>query len=173
MNGLYEISNLGRVKSLDKQIKIYNGGKYLKKGRILIPMKNKQGYLRVHLLKEGKAETLLVHRLVANAFIPNPNNYTQINHKNECKDCNIVENLEWCTHKYNNNYGNHSENISKALSKKICQFDLNGNLVKVWRGLRTAERHLNIANQSISLCCLGKRKTAGGYKWRFYNEKVF
>ena len=111
--GLYEVSNLGRVRSLDReQFQIGNGGSYFKriyKGRILKFKIDYHGYYRVHLSVNGERKHYLVHRLVAEAFIPNPNNLPCVNHKDEDKTNNSVDNLEWCDVAYNNAYnGLHS-----------------------------------------------------------------
>lgn len=111
--GYYQVSNLGRVKSLDRYSIDRRGGKHFLKGIILTPYLCK-GYLRICLHVNGKQKQLAVHRLVAEAFIPNPNNYPQINHKDENKTNNTVDNLEWCTAKYNNNYGTRLERIKAA-----------------------------------------------------------
>lgn len=170
MNGLYEVSNMGRIKSLDKTIKLYNGGSYVRKGKILKLLKSRQGYMRIHLLINGVAKTLSVHRLVAEAFIPNPNNYKQVNHKDENKSNNNVENLEWCTQEYNKRYGTARQRMREKTSKKIIQYDLDDNFIKIWNGIREAGRNLKITNQAICLCCMGRRNKAGGYKWRYYND---
>ncbi|MBP3619849.1 MAG: HNH endonuclease [Clostridia bacterium] len=105
--GLYMISSYGKVKSL--------GNNKTKKEKILKPQKNKNGYLKVCLYSNGKMKQLYVHRLVAEAFIPNPNNLTQLNHKSEIKTQNNVDNLEWCTYEYNNNYGTRNKRMSQSL----------------------------------------------------------
>lgn len=101
--GLYEVSSLGRVRSLDKYVK--GKGYRLHKGKVLSPTKNKNGYLKVNLHCNGKRKTITVHRLVAQAFIPNPDNLPQVNHRDEDKTNNRVENLEMCDVKYNLSYG--------------------------------------------------------------------
>ena len=101
--GLYEVSNTGRVRSLDMYVK--GKGYRLHKGKVLSPAKNKNGYLKVNLHCNGKRKTITVHRLVAEAFIPNSDNLTQVNHRDEDKTNNNVENLEWCDVKYNLSYG--------------------------------------------------------------------
>ena len=146
--GLYMISNLGNIKSL-----------YTNK--ILKPKRDKDGYLHINLYKDKKQYTLKAHRLVAQAFIPNVNNYKEINHIDENKANNIVDNLEWCSHTYNNNYGNKKHSISK----RVNQYDLNGNLIATYNSTLEARRKLKINN--ISACCLGKLKTSGGYIWRY------
>lgn len=120
--GLYQVSNEGRVKSCEREIEYLVKGKY--KGKRVFPSvliktwKNNGGYVIVGLHKNGKTDKYTIHRLVAEAFIPNPNEYPCINHKNECKDDNFVENLEWCTYLYNNTYNDlqikRGINISKA-----------------------------------------------------------
>lgn len=102
--GLYEVSSLGRVRSLDRYVK-NNYSYWLRKGKVLSPEKNKDGYLLVSLCCNGKRYLRTVHRLVAEAFIPNPDNLPEVNHINEDKSNNRVENLEWCTRKYNINFG--------------------------------------------------------------------
>ena len=111
---LYQVSNLGRVKSLSR--KIFNGKNYyISKEKILKPAKDKDGYVQVLLYKNNRHKTYKVHRLVAMAFLPNPNNLPQINHKDENKQNNYTSNLEWCTPKYNQNYGNRNKKSSESL----------------------------------------------------------
>ena len=159
--GLYEVSDLGRVKSL----------KYGKE-RILKPGKNTHGYLHVNIFKDGKKKMSLVHRLVAEAFIPNPNNLETVNHKDEVKTNNTVSNLEWMSIKDNNNYGTHNKRMAEALSKQVKMLDKQtGELLETFPSTCEAERVTGIANQNISSCCLGKKKSAGGYKWRYSYER--
>ena len=118
--GAYQVSSYGRIRSLDRIVERKTGN-YKHKGRILKQNDDTHGYLKVNLTKHDKKKTFKVHRLVAQAFIPNPNNYTVINHKDENKTNNKVENLEWCTSKYNNNYGTiqkrHSETKKKLFKE--------------------------------------------------------
>lgn len=109
--GLYEVSNTGQVRSLDRYVKYSNGRIHLHKGKVLSPVKDKYGYLAVCLCCNEKQKRIKIHRLVAQAFLPNPDNLPQVNHKDEDKLNNSVDNLEWCTAKYNNNYGHRTENI--------------------------------------------------------------
>lgn len=107
----YQISNLGRVKALD----------YRRTGKEqIISIKNNKGYSEVALWKDSKRKMFMVHRLVAQAFIPNPNNLPQVNHKDENKTNNIVENLEWCTQSYNNSYGTRLERVSSSLKRNTA-----------------------------------------------------
>ena len=115
MNGLYEVSNNGQVRSIDRYVKAKNNSQKLMKSKILKQIKNDRGYTMVDLSKNAKRRKIFVHRLVAEAFIPNPNNYNQINHINEFeKDNNCIENLEWCSCKYNCNYGTRNKRIKES-----------------------------------------------------------
>ena len=162
--GLYEVSDLGRVKSL------WNG-----KEKILKPGKNTWGYLKVVLYKDGHGKTITVHRLVAEAFIQNPNNLETINHKDEDKTNNVASNLEWMSIKDKINYGTHNKRVSEArlnhpaFSKKVQMFDKKtGELLATFPSTNEAGRVTGIANQSISKCCNEKLKSAGGYVWKYF-----
>lgn len=160
--GLYQISTLGKVKSLK-----YN------KEKILKPGKDTNGYLMVVLCKNGKQKECSVHRLVAQTFIHNPNSehYTQVNHIDENKTNNTIENLEWCTSKYNSNYGSRIERISKSKSKPVIGINkINGYIVE-YQSATEVERCLGISQKNITTCCKGKRNSAGGYRWFYKNNK--
>lgn len=121
--GCYEASNLGRIRSLDRWVS--NGkGIRLAKGKVLHPTPKHHNYLTVLLSKDGVKKRRHVHRLVAQAFIPNPDDLPQINHKDENPINNCVDNLEWCTAKYNNNYGNHKRNWKKAYERSISNGEI-------------------------------------------------
>lgn len=139
-----------------------------KTGRVLKQHKRKDGYIQVALCKNGKIKNFMVHRLVAEAFIPNPNNLPCVNHKDEDKT-NNVDNLEWCTHEYNNNYGTRNERIGKAKSKTVLQLRKDGSLVRVWPSTMEIERQLGYSSGLISLCCRGKKHLSYGYKWCYTN----
>lgn len=112
-----------------------------------------------------------IHRLVAQAFIPNPNDLPQVNHKDENKANNCIDNLEWCTAKYNSNYGNRTKKVSKALSKKIEQYDINGNFIKEWDSMIEATKNVGVkSNCHIWQCCNKQRKSAYGYVWRYVDD---
>lgn len=115
---LYQVSNLGNVRSLDRTIIRSHGEKLTVHGKILKPMISR-GYCYVRLNNCGNWKDKQIHRLVAQAFIPNPDNLPEINHKDEIKINNYVENLEWCTREYNVNYGNRSEKFSKSMKGKL------------------------------------------------------
>lgn len=178
---LYEVSSNGSVRSVLR--KVWNPGRNCYRTqypRVLSLVSDEKGYSRVTLSKDGKVRQLLVHRLVAEAFIPNPNNLPQINHINEITSDNRVENLEWCTNEYNCNYGNHNVNISKTMSVPILQYTLDGQLIKEWTSSREAEKATGISNVNILRCCHGgffntqRRKwvnvnKANGFIWKFKN----
>lgn len=159
--GLYQVSNLGRVKSINRQGT---------KGVILKIIKGKNGYYYVPIRKNKKQKNALVNRLVAEAFIPNPYNKPQVNHKDENKGNNCSYNLEFCDHKYNCNYGTRNKKISSSLSTRINQYDLEGNFMKEYLGAMCIQRELGISNSSVIQCCKGKYKTAGGYIWKYKEE---
>lgn len=161
--GLYEVSDKGQVRSLN----------YSRTGqtKVLKPSKNPRGYHYVNLCKDGRQKSSTVHRLVAQAFIPNPMVLPMVNHKNEDKTDNRVDNLEWCDHRYNINYGTRNERVAKTMSKPVLQFDKSGNFVKEWPSVSEVERQTGWFNTCISACCLGKRKTAYGFVWR-HSESV-
>ena len=132
--GLYQVSNLGRVKSLRRSAVL---GKNIRevKEKIIKPFITNKGYYQILLSKKGKTSHKYVHRLVAMAFIPNPNEYIIINHKDENPLNNCVDNLEWCDYSYNNNYGNRNKIVSDKmtngkLSKQVLQLTLNGDFIK-------------------------------------------
>ena len=169
--GLYEVSNYGNVKSLNR---VETVGKLIRirKERILKPCVNSKGYLQVGLCKNGKITNKLIHRLVAEAFIPNTDNLQQVNHKGENKQNNCVWQLEWCTNKYNSNYGTRNERIRKRntngkLSKPVSQYTLDGNYIKEFSSTMEVQRQLGYHHTNISLCCNGKYKHAYGYKWKY------
>ncbi len=143
--GLYQVSNLGRVKSFN-----YRGHK----GNIgiLKPRLDGKKYETIALYKDGKPKYVRIHRLVAQAFIPNPNNLPQVNHKDENKTNNDMKNLEWCTNEYNHNYGTRNKRVSKALSKKVVCITTG----EIFDGIREAGRKYNISSGSITECCQGK-----------------
>lgn len=171
--GLYMVSNFGNVKSLN----------YAKRGyaKILSPKKNNRGRLWVELRNCGNKKQFLIHRLVAMAFIPNPNNYPQINHIDENPQNNNVENLEWCTGEYNikcylkmhppykRKVKNYSSKYQKRIDLKVKQYTKNGELVKVWENSRQVQLENGWNDWAISECCKRKRKSAYGFVWQYAN----
>lgn len=156
----YYISNYGNVISKNYNSN-HNKPKQLKQNTI-------DGYKCVKLSNGKKAKTFKVHRLVAEYFISNPSNLSEINHKDENRSNNIWTNLEWCTHEYNINYGNRTKKASLSNFKKVIQYDLNNKLIKIWNNISEPSKKYN--THHIGECCLGKRKTTGGYIWKYVNE---
>ena len=177
--GLYQVSNLGRVKSLKR--KVYAGRNRMRwqYERILSNNKtNGNGYIVVSLNKESKSKNKYVHRLVAEAFLENPNNYKYINHKDQNTFNNNVNNLEFCTAQYNSTYRDahikrglkHRNNLVN--SKKVYQLDENENIIKEFPSMAEANRQLGTNHTSIYACINGKQKHAFGYKWKYADEEL-
>lgn len=171
--GRYEVSNRGAVRSwVDKH------GNRRTEPKALKPRKDHKGYLFVTLCKDGKMKNFRIHRMVAWAFVPNPQNLPQVNHLNEDKTDNRACNLEFCTQTYNNNYGTHNEKIAKArlnhpaMSRPVLQFSPSGNLVKEWPSLMEVQRQTGWRHGHISRCCHGKCQSAYQHVWR-YSDDVF
>jgi len=161
--GLYQISDLGRVKSLKRNI-------------ILKPFFTANGYYQVTLFKNGKNHSKQIHRLVGENFIKKAGNKNEINHIDGNKQNNCITNLEWCTSSYNKTeayrlglmkrrFGKENPN-----SKVVYQYDLNGNFIKKWDCAMDIQRELGIPSPRICSCCLGISKTAYKYKWKYVKE---
>lgn len=167
--GYYQVSNFGNVKSMERIVERKNNGtgNLPLKSRILSPTTYPKGYKKVTLRKNNISKSFFIHRLVAEAFIPNPNNYPYVNHKDENPSNNHSDNLEWCTNEYNMSYGTLGHRISLAKSKQVFQFDLSGNLLNVFYGVNEASRITNISSSSITNCCNETSKSAGGFLWSF------
>ena len=160
--GYYQVSNIGSVKSLERTVRNGRGYKIIPE-KILEGYDNGNGYLYVKLCKEGKRNQYRINRLVAMAFIPNPNNLPEVNHKDENPKNNCVDNLEWCTRQYNVEY-------SKA--KAVIGINKVSGLIVEFPSAHEAERTLGINNSHIIACCKGKRyKSAGGYYWQYANSE--
>ena len=153
--GLYSVSNLGNVYSYRKNR--------------LLNKKNCKGYLKVQLSKNGITKNFSIHRLVAEAFIENPKSLPCVNHKDENRANNCVNNLEWCDVKYNNNYGTRIHKVKQKLCKCIQMLDLYGNVIKEFESIHDANKYFNknVNTGNISSCCLGNRNTAYGYRWKY------
>lgn len=179
--GLYQVSNLGRVKSLDRIVYQKNSfgniQKNIYKGKILSLFEDKDGYLRVNLKKDKKMKQYSIHTLVANTFL-NLNkfkhmeyedisnidlNKLQINHKNENKKDNYINNLEFCTAAYNINYGSREQ--------KIIQLDLSGKIIKVWDSRKKASKELHISRNTINEILRGHRQDINGYTFDMYRKE--
>ncbi|MCC4492048.1 endonuclease [Limosilactobacillus reuteri] len=162
--GYYQISNFGHVRSVDRIVKSKGNSTQQRKGQILRPNKNRYGYLKVVLQKQGKSKTKSIHRLVATAFIPNPNNFSQINHIDECKTNNHADNLEWCTAKYNSNYGTRIGRVAKSKSRPVIQIAPNGQIIEYWPSAKEAVKR-GFNDSDIAAVCRGKCQMHKGYRW--------
>lgn len=172
----YEVSSLGRVRSLDRiypdAIVNCKGEKqaYVHKGQMMKGFQMDNGYVALVLKGMNRIKRFLVHRLVADAFIENPDNFPQVNHKDECKTNNAAYNLEWCDGKYNTNYGNH---LNKFLSKRgrtVKQYSLDGELIATYIGVAIAARETGLDRRCIAQAARkGMTATACGYRWQYVN----
>lgn len=168
--GLYQVSDKGRIKSVCSHVRLQNGELMQKKPHILKPQ-NRCGYKCVNLFKDGRSRTFNIHRLVAEAFLPNPYDYSVVNHKDENRSNNNLSNLEWCTHAYNLSYGTAQRRRAISQGKVVLQLDVNGTLIKRHLTLMDACRDTGVDFRNISLCCNSKRNTAGGYWWKFEQQQ--
>ena len=170
-DGLYQVSDKARVRVLDRWCPLPKSGKLrLYPGHILNPHPSIRGYLMVSLNPiNGKRKFCTVHRLVAEAFVPNPDNLPEVNHKDEDKTNNLPSNLEWCDSKYNASYGSRPQRIREKLNKPIEQLTLDGQHVAYYESTRKACEMSNgkFTNQSINKALKHIAKTAYGYQWRY------
>lgn len=179
--GLYEVSNKGNVKSLKRAVSVEKKGNSYNKTieeKIKVPSIDNKGYLRVGLHNSTGRKTFMVHRLVASAFIPNPENKPCINHKDENKTNNNVENLEWCTEWENSIYGNRSRKIGEKVSqvphtwlyRPVLQYSIKGDFIKEFKSLKEAANTVGAKGYAnIQSCCKGRIKSAMGFIWKYKN----
>lgn len=175
--GLYEVDQFGRVYSIDRIKTVVDNGRIYEKhiaGKQMKQSIHTKGYKTVSLTKNGSTKTMFVHRIVAEAFLPNPSNLPLVNHKDEDKTNNFIDNLEWCTASYNRTYGKAIERQAKKIrgresNKKIAiiQKDMSGEFLNWFDSLTKAAENVNGSTSSISAVCKGKRKTAYGYLWEY------
>ena len=171
--GFYKVSDKGRIYSVERK----DSRGHRRRGRILNPKYNRGGYLTVNLCKNGKLKTKNVHRLVAETFLPNPNDLPQVNHRDEVKDNNNVENLEWCDARYNSNHGTRNERMAQAQSKKVIAVNAKTGDVIEFNSTMDAERK-GYSQGCVASACRGVYKTNygkligdghtyRGYKWEY------
>ena len=180
--GLYRVSNQGRVLSLN-----YRGSR---RTEILNQRKTQKGYMTVGLSKDGQERKYMVHRLVAQAFIPNPDNKSQVDHKNTKRDDNRAANLKWVTARENANNPLSKKHLSKAVtgsqnpfyghissmhhgSRKIIQLTEDGQLVRTWNAMADVTREMDWDYRKISQCCSGQIKSAFGFKWMYWDLDAY
>lgn len=170
----YQVSNLGRIRSVDRVLYVGNrwGGVNARryKGKLITTFAYPNGYKAfVYRKRHNTIKNYLIHRLVAQAFIPNPYNLPQINHKNEQRDDNRVDNLEWCTGVYNIMYNNRPKRVAIANGKPIEQLSMDGHLIREFPSIREAARFVNGDMKSIRMCCKKDTMTHyyKGYRWKF------
>ena len=181
---MYEVSNFGRVRSLDRFVPGKHENLAKIKGKVLTPIKNKGGYLRVNLCNEYGHKAMFVHRLVAQAFIENPEGFSDVNHKDENPTNNCLSNLEWCSAKYNANYGTRNERVSRSnrgrrkkythesfrrmvASKEKAVIGTNCSTnEQVWFQSISSAKEYGFSPVGISHCITNRQKTHRGYTWR-------
>lgn len=152
--GLYQVSNFGNVKSI-------------RRNKLLKQKLNKTGYYSVVLSVNGKIKCYLTHRLVAETFITNPDNLPCVNHKNERKNENRVDNLEWCNYLYNNTYGNRISKYRNSRCKRVVQKNKQNQIIKEWLSAGEVAKQLNYSPSVIYGCCEGTLKSAYGFIWEY------
>lgn len=157
--GLYQISDHGKLKRLTK-----NGDK-------IIRPYHKDRYLKTELWRNGKRKKAFVHRLVAEHFLPNPAHFTQINHKDENPENNSVDNLEWCSQKYNANYGENRIKAALKRSKGVEQYSISGDLLHTYQSAKFAAKCVGVSRKAINVACCNQSVSAG-FLWK-YSDDVF
>ena len=173
-DGLYDVSSLSRVRSVPRFIHgVWKGTEYdrLVGGKIISQSIGDGGYYRVRLfINHSESKTMLVHRLVAQAFIPNPDNLPEVNHKDECKTNNALDNLEWCDKKYNINYGTGKYRSMDSRSKQVEQLSLDGQHVAFFPSIRAAARAVNGNFSHVQKAVYENHRISYGYRWRLVNN---
>lgn len=177
LEGYYMVSNVGRVKSCERTFICGRGGERKTTEHIIKTVLKKNGYVHCTVSVEGKIYYMSVHRMVAEAFIPNPENKTQVNHINTNKSDNRVDNLEWSTSKENVNHSRITtdrkfgftklKNGHHYCSKKVMQYDMDGKFIKEWTSIQEVNRFFGVKSSCVNRCCKGMWKSSLGYKWKY------
>ena len=172
LEGKYQASNFGNIKSVNHTVVTSKGITHHRKEHQLHPSLARDGYLRLNIvLKDGRVKKYFIHRLVAMAFLPNPNNYPMVNHKDENKTNNHITNLEWCEAKYNINYGTGIKRRAVQVQKRVEMLDKNTNeVLRIFESVGEASAFVGVSIACITNTCTnydGHHKTCRGYKWRY------
>ena len=166
--GLYQISSLGRVKSLKRYVRHSKGGMKIVNESIKGTFRHQDGRERVELSKNGVNKKFFVYRLIAEAFIPNPNGYKEVNHKDENPANSSIDNLEWCNHLYNMNYGTRTERASLSKNKGVGMYHPDTDvLMMAFVSVKEASDYMDVSKSSISNSCRNKQDKVKGYKFKF------
>ena len=169
--GVYQISNYGRIKSLERVFPHLGGHRSIKTKICKLQKDKGTGYSKYVLSNNGKKSPKSVHRLVAETFIPNPQNLPFVNHRDEIRTNNCVENLEWCTPQYNLEYSNVNQRIAEKLYKRVVQYDKDWNVLNIYKTTGDAARALGLSGySSIARCCKGEIGSVKGFIWRYEDE---
>ena len=155
----YEVNQLGEIRHKKRQ-------------KILKPRDNNGGYQYVNFKINGKNTNFAVHRIVANAFIPNPNGYTEVNHKDYNKKNNCVDNLEWVSSSQNKQHSYLKQENKKSRGKAVNQYTKEGIFLKTFDSVSDAAKELGCCVAAISNCCLGRTKTSQGFQWSFVESST-
>lgn len=161
--GLYQVSSHGRLRSLKY---------HMRPGRVVVlkQFADKGGYLRAKFCKDGNETTVKVHRVVAEAFLPNPDRKREVNHKDGNTMNNVPSNLEWATPSENMKHASASKLVKPPVVKAVLQLTTSGELVRKWESARRAAISLGFDPSAITKCCKGKLQTTGGFAWRYEIE---
>ena len=167
-NGYYSISNYGNVKRNFRITERSDKRRIKLKEKMLRSAYNERGYLHIRLIKDNERKTYRINRLVAMEFVPNPNNYKEVNHIDGVKDNNYYKNLEWCTRSQNIQHA--FKNGLLRTNKKVVQLDLEGNVIKFWDSMGQACKELGAKRPNITKCCKNRNRKTKGYKWMFKED---
>lgn len=166
--GLYQVSNHARIRSVERIGKHSKGGDKLLRSKEKKPFYTSNGRVRVELSKNGVNKKHSLHVIVAKAFVPNPKNLEEVNHKDENPKNNYPENLEWCTHLYNMNYGTRTQRASESKFKAVGMYHPKENiLMRVFISMKEAAEFLNVSNSCITISCKKEKRLIKGYKFKF------
>lgn len=165
--GLYQVSNYGNIKSYTRKRLGRGGSVRICPGKILRHKIDNRGYHQIDLFDlNGKSHRFLIHRLVAEIFLVNPNNLSQVNHKDNNPSNNCIDNLEWCSNYENNLWKKITSPEKEKVAKSVLQYSLDGKLIKEWISAKSAETD-GFDHSAISKCCRGKLKSHKGFIWKF------